>query len=262
MKSLKFLFSKFLTFTLILFLINCLCIVAQAYKEYLIAGGSQASVIGVASNNEFLITPSLEIDTTKTEKYSLTRGNQASAVGVTSSNLGTEGRDSLEILRETIANVDSIKIDVSSRVGVLDIYSDFEHPLQISDLDVIVNEDDTSQLFGFMDYGSEFNDPQLIPKAFHIVSFCETFLNESSLSIYPNPVESFVNIKYEMQNAGVVNIDLYDIHGRKVQDLMSSIKKEDGLQMQQFDIGYLDSGIYYLVVTTQNKSYTKKFYKL
>lgn len=72
------------------------------------------------------------------------------------------------------------------------------------------------------------------------------------ISIFPNPVNDILNINSKRE---IVNYTIYDLNGRRMNDLQSSSNK--------IDVSKLNPGIYFLKLTAKNKqAHTLKFIKL
>jgi hypothetical protein len=65
---------------------------------------------------------------------------------------------------------------------------------------------------------------------------------------YPNPFNSMTNVKFEMSNAGVVEIKVFDLLGREVALLVNKYLKA-GTYKVRFKSGDLPSGIYFCKMT-------------
>ena len=61
---------------------------------------------------------------------------------------------------------------------------------------------------------------------------------------YPNPFNPSTTISYDVARNGLVSIEVYDVVGRKVADLVNEVKSV-GSYSVQFDAGSLSSGIYF-----------------
>jgi hypothetical protein len=83
----------------------------------------------------------------------------------------------------------------------------------------------------------------------------------SDLSIYPNPANNFLTIKYESINSGNVKVCMYDISGRMVKS--QTFNKNQIVFQQRLHINSLKAGLYYLMITDDsgNRS-VSKFLKL
>tara|TARA_B100001250_G_scaffold369843_2_gene353590 strand:- start:1067 stop:3352 length:2286 start_codon:yes stop_codon:yes gene_type:complete len=74
---------------------------------------------------------------------------------------------------------------------------------------------------------------------------------------YPNPFNPITQIHYEMQSAGQVNMELYDIRGAKVRTLINENKPEGSYQFT-FDGSQLSSGVYFYSMTASRITKTRK----
>ncbi|GAB5408377.1 MAG: hypothetical protein BalsKO_07420 [Balneolaceae bacterium] len=76
-------------------------------------------------------------------------------------------------------------------------------------------------------------------------------------NIYPNPFNSATIINYEISVAGIVKLDMFDINGRLVRNLVDEYKNF-GSYTFRLNAGDLPSGIYYLRGRNENKMVFKK----
>ncbi len=74
---------------------------------------------------------------------------------------------------------------------------------------------------------------------------------------YPNPFNSKTRINYFLPQNGFVELDLFDVLGRKVRSLVSG-EKETGYHYIDLDIPALSSGIYFYNLYVNNKIFSKK----
>ncbi len=85
-------------------------------------------------------------------------------------------------------------------------------------------------------------------------------------SPYPNPFKSQIQIKYSLVKHGCIKIDVYDINGRLVRNLLNQ-NLQDGVRIAVWNGKdengkQLPSGVYFVRLKTPNKSITKKIIKL
>jgi beta-glucanase (GH16 family) len=80
--------------------------------------------------------------------------------------------------------------------------------------------------------------------------------NKVSVAIYPNPTSSFIDIKLDENSSGKFQTSIYDLQGKTV------IPQTDyeGTSCT-INLSKLNAGIYFLKVTTGNKSSTYKVFK-
>ncbi|MEM6803955.1 MAG: T9SS type A sorting domain-containing protein [Bacteroidota bacterium] len=69
-----------------------------------------------------------------------------------------------------------------------------------------------------------------------------------SLNIYPNPVRDLLNLSFNLDTQEVIHAELFDIQGKKVQDLLNE-RKASGFHRMSFDLRDLASGIYALRIS-------------
>jgi len=74
---------------------------------------------------------------------------------------------------------------------------------------------------------------------------------------YPNPFNPTTTISYELLNSGYVSLNLYDILGNKISELVAG-EKPAGKHNILFDAGSLPSGVYTYVLNIGDKIQSKK----
>jgi hypothetical protein len=73
---------------------------------------------------------------------------------------------------------------------------------------------------------------------------------------YPNPFNPTTNIKFDIQRSGNVNIIVYDISGRKVEDLING-SYNPGTYEVKWDAAKYSSGVYFYTIETNEFTATK-----
>ncbi|KAA3657030.1 MAG: T9SS C-terminal target domain-containing protein [Calditrichaeota bacterium] len=74
---------------------------------------------------------------------------------------------------------------------------------------------------------------------------------------YPNPFSKTTTIEYEIYSSTHVLLDLYDITGKRIQELVN-MRKEPGVHKIFFSANQSCSGVYFLKLRTKDSSHTKK----
>jgi hypothetical protein len=74
---------------------------------------------------------------------------------------------------------------------------------------------------------------------------------------YPNPFNPTTRITFQLPEASEIRVDVYDILGRKVQNLASG-KFTAGEHTVEFNARNLANGVYFYTLSTQNQRITKK----
>ncbi|RMH61843.1 MAG: T9SS C-terminal target domain-containing protein [Calditrichaeota bacterium] len=75
---------------------------------------------------------------------------------------------------------------------------------------------------------------------------------------YPNPFNPVTTIKYSLEKAGNVTLDVYNVLGAKVATLVNGEKMSAGAHEVTFDASNLASGIYYYKLSADGFEATKK----
>ncbi len=74
--------------------------------------------------------------------------------------------------------------------------------------------------------------------------------NEFGLSVYPNPFNSVLNIRYYLANPGLVSLIVYDLQGRPVGTMHNS-QQVRGYNSFSWNAGSLASGLYWVRLQTE-----------
>ncbi len=75
--------------------------------------------------------------------------------------------------------------------------------------------------------------------------------DDASLSVYPNPAHTVLNVAFTGTMKNTVNIRLVDMTGRIVKDVF--LNAAAGLNTQQIDVSTLSKGLYLLQVEAPDK---------
>lgn len=75
---------------------------------------------------------------------------------------------------------------------------------------------------------------------------------------YPNPASTTCNIIYSIPSNSTVSITLYDINGKKIEDLLGTTFQSSGRYKLPVDVSNLQNGIYIYRVVVNGASYSQK----
>ena len=89
-------------------------------------------------------------------------------------------------------------------------------------------------------------DEEILPKAFTLKQN------------YPNPFNPLTQIRYDVNEPGLVTLDLFDIRGAKVKTLINK-KQTAGSYEFTFNGSQMASGVYFYTMTSNQLSQTRKF---
>jgi len=159
---------------------------------------------------------------------------------------------------------DNYRLAVRDETGSTTV-AEYEAPLAALGLD---NYAITIVASGFLNPSNNENGPSFglwvaLPEGGTLVelplvtSVLESVLDKNSISVFPNPATSVVNINYTLLEDSFVNIDLYDITGTLVQTTTPGYILKS-TQTNSIDISTLSSGIYFLRIATGNMITTRK----
>jgi alpha-tubulin suppressor-like RCC1 family protein len=87
----------------------------------------------------------------------------------------------------------------------------------------------------------------------------EVSTENNKTTVYPNPTNDIVNVDFTLENSSNVSIQLTNIQGQ----LITEIKMENtsGLQTATLNLSNQSSGMYFITVTSQEKTFTTKVIK-
>ena len=75
-------------------------------------------------------------------------------------------------------------------------------------------------------------------------------LSINLLSSYPNPFNPSTTISFNMENSGIIDIDIYDIEGHKIQDLNHDFYISGSHRLDWVPQPHISSGIYFISLKT------------
>lgn len=80
--------------------------------------------------------------------------------------------------------------------------------------------------------------------------------NEDYFNIYPNPCKGMFFTWIEVENKCIADVQIFSLSGNMVYSKQVELNTEENLK--QFDVDFLNSGIYTVKIVTKNNSLTKK----
>ena len=83
-------------------------------------------------------------------------------------------------------------------------------------------------------------------------------MQKAQFHVYPNPVSQFLNLEYKLQSYTLVEMDLYDLKGQFVKNLIGSEFQNTGNYSKTIDISSLDNGSYFARLSLGSSSQTIK----
>jgi len=86
-------------------------------------------------------------------------------------------------------------------------------------------------------------------------------LNKEQLIVHPNPFTDNFNITYYSEKNQTINIELYDISGRKIFSFQKIVIANSNNTFSDIDAKTISNGLYLLRLITTDKSYYKKIIK-
>gem|GEM_PF-3338198 len=79
-----------------------------------------------------------------------------------------------------------------------------------------------------------------------------------NLEVSPNPFKQQTNIKYQLPNATPLSIQLRDINGKLVQEILPTSSQQAGIHQLILDATPFPTGVYFLQLQTNKRVLTKK----
>ncbi|MBE0639755.1 MAG: DUF4397 domain-containing protein, partial [Bacteroidales bacterium] len=87
-------------------------------------------------------------------------------------------------------------------------------------------------------------------------SSIDDIVEVSSLSIYPNPVTSFVNVNFNLKQTTEVEIELFNLLGSKM--ISDNLNSLSGSQQHRLDVSSLPEGLYIMVINAGDEAVSRK----
>ena len=81
--------------------------------------------------------------------------------------------------------------------------------------------------------------------------------NSTTFENYPNPFNYQTTIKFKVENKSMVNLDLYDLSGKKVREIINR-EYSPGEHQIQFQKADLRNGLYFLRYKNDQQVYSRK----
>jgi hypothetical protein len=89
------------------------------------------------------------------------------------------------------------------------------------------------------------------------VGIAEKAAKNFNLSVFPNPTSENLNVQFSLKGISSVNMDMLDINGSKVADLISE-NGMNGVINKTFDVSTLAKGIYFVRLNINGESTIQK----
>ncbi len=89
----------------------------------------------------------------------------------------------------------------------------------------------------------------------------DDFTQEKIVRLFPNPADNQLNIDFYSVDTQNVHIQIFTIHGRKLIDSYTAVKRSSYNQIKVPGISGLTRGMYVLQLHTENNTYSQKFIK-
>ncbi|MFK8101964.1 MAG: T9SS type A sorting domain-containing protein [Saprospiraceae bacterium] len=92
-----------------------------------------------------------------------------------------------------------------------------------------------------------------------LVNTAEEIVKGASLNIYPSPTQDQLHIEFDLARAGKVQIELFDLHGNRVNELLNQ-RLNKGLKKKNISLSTqnISQGIYLVVLRTGNGEMMRK----
>jgi hypothetical protein len=78
--------------------------------------------------------------------------------------------------------------------------------------------------------------------------------------VYPNPCYNYTNLQYQLKEGAHISIDMYNISGKKVQEVAKAICIP-GVNQQEVNMDGLPSGMYFISITDGDRAIVTKIIK-
>jgi len=124
--------------------------------------------------------------------------------------------------------------------------------------------DANGRLLMFGEAEQSTGNPAMVLARFDItIGINELNANPANLNIFPNPVEQELQVNYQMEKAGKLQLALYSTDGKLIEVLMNNTFRNAGNQTETFNLdGKVAAGNYLLVLQTAEGQSTFSINKL
>ena len=93
----------------------------------------------------------------------------------------------------------------------------------------------------------------------HLIETIDTSIPEkfNMAPAYPNPFNPLTHIEYSIPTSSMVEIAIYDLVGRKLEELVDE-NKDPGYYHVEWDASFVSSGVYFVRMKTNENSFSQK----
>jgi len=78
-------------------------------------------------------------------------------------------------------------------------------------------------------------------------------INENTATLFPNPSSGEFSIRYEVKQKGIVQIDIYDINGSLIKNVVNNQTQNTGKYVLPTDLKGVANGIYICSIVVNGK---------
>ena len=95
-----------------------------------------------------------------------------------------------------------------------------------------------------------------------VTNSVSSLIQENMVQAFPSPFNDKLNIEIGLKATAQVEVNLYNISGQLVKNLVPLQTKSEGIEIHDFDLSFLDAGMYYYQVRIDGKVYSDKVVKI
>ena len=107
--------------------------------------------------------------------------------------------------------------------------------------------------------GKIFESQSFNIKVKHPVKIKITNNNKFDFNIFPNPLQNNTILTYNLIHKSSVSIVIYNSFGQQIKIINHNVRQSDGYHSYRLQADFFNYGVYYAVLSVDNKSYLKKF---
>jgi len=79
-----------------------------------------------------------------------------------------------------------------------------------------------------------------------------------SYTVYPNPIDDFINITYSLDSDMFLSIELVNLFGQKIKTVLPKQNQQTGTYTLQIPVSDFSTGTYFLTISSTNQTKTEK----